>query len=277
MFKVIYWLVFHTVLLFSQNNIYHSQLNIKIFGDYLFCQKDYLRAIEEYNRLDSVLFSDTMICKLGYSYLQIGDYESSSKYFDDIESLSPLKSYSVNYKSLNYYLKNDLILLRENIELNQSLNITDSKKLLLVSEIMNNKKLPSNKELLIFNHSEKIFINDLIQKKRNPDYKSPTVAGILSIIPGFGKFYTKNYSDGLTSLLITGLFSFLAYDNFKNSHQFRGYLFSVTALGFYLGNIYGSVASAYRYNRNYDEIIMIEVDDYLTQKNYFIQKVNFCE
>jgi TM2 domain-containing membrane protein YozV len=194
-----------------------------------------------------------------------------------IERSSPLKSLAVNYNSLSFYLIKDFSSLTSNYQLNSDLDVTDTKKLLLVSSILNENIFPSNEQILIFDNSDRLFLNDLINKKKYPDYKSATIAGILSIIPGAGKVYTTNYTDGLTSFLLTGLFTFLAYDNFRNSHHFRGYLFSFAAIGFYLGNIYGSIVSAHRYNRNYNEKIITETDDYLKKKNYFIKKVNFCE
>lgn len=277
MFKMFYLLICPFIILNAQNNLYHSPDNIRLFADYLFCQNDYLRAIEEYKRLENSDISDTLIFKIGYSYLQINEYNLANKYFDMIEKGSSLRSLAVNYNSLSFYLVKDFTSLRNNNKSNSHLDITDSKKLFLVSSILNENIFPPNDEIIIFDYSDRVFVNDLIVKKKFPDYKSPTVAGILSIIPGVGKFYTKNYTDGITSFLLTGLFTFLAYDNLRSVHRFRGYFFSVVSAGFYLGNIYGSVVSAYRYNRNYDEKIITETNDYLKQKNYFIKKVDFCD
>lgn len=277
MFKFFLWLFCPFVIFFGQNNSFHSQENIRLFADYLFCQNDYLRAIEEYKRLENYNISDTIIFKIAYSYLQMNQHKLANKYFDMIERSSSLKSLAVNYNSLSFYLTKDFISLTNNFQFNSELDLTDSKKLFLVSSILNEKLFPSNDDLLLFDYSDRLFVNDLINKKKYPDYKSPIVAGILSVAPGVGKFYTKNYTDGLTSFLLTGLFTFLAYDNLRNSHHFRGYFFSFAALGFYLGNIYGSIVAAHRYNRNYDEKIISETNDYLSQKNYFIEKVKFCE
>ncbi len=277
MFKIIYCVICSFIILYAQNNSYHSPENIRLFADYLFCQNDYLRAIEEYKRLENSTASDTLIFKIGYSYLQIKQHNYANKYFDMIERSSSLKSLAVNYNSLNFFLIKDFSSLKNNYRLNSDSDLNDSKKLLLVSSILNENIFPSDEQIFLFDDSDRLFVNDLIIKKKYPDYKSPTVAGILSVIPGAGKVYTKNYTDGLTSFLLTGLFTFLAYDNFRNSHHFRGYIFSFAATGFYLGNIYGSIISAYRYNRNYDEKIITETYDYLKQKNYFIKKVNFCE
>ncbi len=277
MLRIIYWLIIPLSFSYSQNNYYHAPENIKLFADHLFCESDYLRAIEEYNRLDSSFISDTILFKIGFSYLQIGERKLSDRYFDTIDKNSSLKSLAVNYKSFNLFLNQDFESLKKNVQLNSDLDITGSQKLLLSSLIIYENKFPSNEQLSIFDNSDRLFINELVIKKKYPDHKSPTVAGILSIIPGLGKLYTKDYSDGLTSLLITGIFSFLGYENFNNSHQFRGYLFSLTALGFYLGNIYGSIISAKRYNQDYYEKVYSAANEYLKQKNYFIQQVKFCE
>jgi len=277
MLKIIFAIIFSFILLYSQNNSYHSPENIKYFADYLFCQSDYLRAIEEYKRLDNFLLSDTILFKLGQSYLQIGNNDLSIKYFDLIKKKSLLKSAAVNHNSLNYFFKNDPDALKNNIGLNSELNIEDSHRLLIITSLINKNIYPSNDELKLFNDSEKSFITEIVKKKKYPDYKSTLTAGALSLIPGLGKIYTKNYSDGLTSFFLTSLFTFLAYDNFNNSHQFRGYIFSFAAIGFYLGNIYGSVASAIQYNRYYDEKVITETNEFLKRNNFLIKKVNFCE
>jgi hypothetical protein len=210
MYKLFYWLICSLIILNAQNNSYHSPENIKLFADYLFCHTDFLRAIEEYKRLENYNASDTLIFKIAYSYLQIKEHKTANKYFDMIERSSPLKSLAVNYNSLSFYLIKDFSSLTSNYQLNSDLDVTDTKKLLLVSSILNENIFPSNEQILIFDNSDRLFLNDLINKKKYPDYKSATIAGILSIIPGAGKVYTTNYTDGLTSFLLTGLFTFFS-------------------------------------------------------------------
>ena len=52
----------------------------------------------------------------------------------------------------------------------------------------------------------------------------------------------------LFMILFTGVFTFLAVNNFRNDHPTRGWIFSGLAAYFYAGNIYGSAAAAQNYN-----------------------------
>jgi TM2 domain-containing membrane protein YozV len=116
-----------------------------------------------------------------------------------------------------------------------------------------------------------------VNRKKNPDYKNPLIAAILSgIIPGAGKIYSKRYEDGLVALVLTGLFTYLGYDNLNANHDFRGWLFTSLAFGFYAGNIYGSAASVQIYNANVDYELNTDIDEYLEQNNYFLPpKIDF--
>lgn len=275
MYKIILWFLFLTLTFYSQINQFHSSENIKLFADYLFCQKDYLRSIEEFTRIKEFQNSDTLIFKIGYSYFQINDFKNAEIYFSKIQSDSSLKNLSLAYKALISFLDNDLLTLN-NITKSIGSNHFGIRKLNLTSQLINENIIPSEEQITIFNDEEALFIKNIILRKNQPDHLSPSLAGLLSVIPGLGKVYTKNYTDGLTALLLTSLFTFLSYDNFKNNHQFRGYLFSVTALGFYLGNIFGSIVSAKKHNHQYDEKIFIDTHDFLKQKKYFIEDVKFC-
>ncbi len=64
---------------FAQTNEFnfHSPENIKKFADYLFCEKDYLRANLEYQKLENIVDDDTLNFKIGLGYLYIGDHLKS--------------------------------------------------------------------------------------------------------------------------------------------------------------------------------------------------------
>jgi len=114
------------------------------------------------------------------------------------------------------------------------------------------------------------------QQKKFPQHKSPTTAAILStFIPGAGKIYTGEIGDGITSLIATALTTYLAISNFKADHQFRGWLFTGVAAFFYVGNIYGSAASAQIYNARIQFSFDKEVKLFFEQRNYFLPKIDF--
>jgi TM2 domain-containing membrane protein YozV len=169
-----------------------------------------------------------------------------------------------------YYASNNLKLLQSE---------SSENKLYFVSYLKDNEKIPSLQDFTKpFNLDELEEVNFLYQMKANPPSKSPITASILSaIIPGSGKIYTGEISDGIVALITTGLFSFLAYDNFQADHNFRAWLFTGLAAMFYAGNIYGSYSSAQIYNVRIKFEFNLRLDSFLKSKNYFIPPYEFCE
>lgn len=87
-------------------------------------------------------------------------------------------------------------------------------------------------------------------------YKSPVIAGLLSIIPGGGYLYCGRYQDAWISFLLTSSLGIAAYESFDKDLYALGSVISVVNLGFYGGSIYGGITSAYKYNqRAYDGFI----------------------
>jgi len=82
--------------------------------------------------------------------------------------------------------------------------------------------------------------------------KSPALAGILSgLVPSSGRFYARDWKDGLFSLVFMSTSAWQSYRGFqqKGADSVRGWAFGGIAMGFYLGNIYGSAKAATRYNQ----------------------------
>jgi len=88
--------------------------------------------------------------------------------------------------------------------------------------------------------------------------KSPVLAGALSaVIPALGKAYTGYWKDGGIALLFVSANAWQAYRGFSKlgSRNATGWIFGTFAVGFYLGNIYGSIRSAIKHNRTANEKI----------------------
>lgn len=79
--------------------------------------------------------------------------------------------------------------------------------------------------------------------------KSPPLAGTLSVLPGLGQIYCGRYEDALSAFVVNGGIMWAAYESFDNDLNGLGTMISLVGLGFYLGNIYGAVSSAHKYNR----------------------------
>jgi TM2 domain-containing membrane protein YozV len=129
-----------------------------------------------------------------------------------------------------------------------------------------------------FEGNQQDVISTFYDLKKDPPYKSTFIAGILSaIIPGSGKMYVGEWGDGITAFLITGLFAFLAYDNFKAHHNTRAWIFTGLGGFFYGGNIYGSVAAAQIFNAKVDFEFNDGLKLFLERENYFLPKYDLCK
>ena len=78
--------------------------------------------------------------------------------------------------------------------------------------------------------------------------KNPSTAGFLAILPGLGYIYNGYPQTGISAFIINTLLLGATYQSFKNNNNFLGTFCSIFGVGFYLGNIYGSIQASYKYN-----------------------------
>ena len=81
---VIFFLIPFSVYPQSTSFDFHSPENIKKFADHLFCEGDYLRAIEQYELLKDHSANDTIDFKIMLGYSKLGLYQESNKYFKEL-------------------------------------------------------------------------------------------------------------------------------------------------------------------------------------------------
>jgi TM2 domain-containing membrane protein YozV len=257
---------------------FHSPKNKNKFADYLFCEGDYLRAVVEYESIIDVIKNDTIDFKIMFGYSSLGLFEESNEIFEKF-------SYESVFYSDGYLLslKNNLIIEQRQFEYQRipSFDSTQWKsfdRLFSISMLYGNKPIVSKKDFVtIFEEDEQKTVSLLYDYKFNPQYKSEVLAGALSaVIPGSGKMYVGEWGDGITALLVTGLFAFLAYDNFRANHKSRAWIFTGLGAFFYAGNIYGSVATAQIFNARIDFEFKNGLKLFLQQKNYFLTENDFC-
>jgi tetratricopeptide (TPR) repeat protein len=103
---------------------------------------------------------------------------------------------------------------------------------------------------------------DLAKSDQIPK-KSPTAAGVLSILPGAGQAYCGRYKDALTALFVNTGLIWAAYEAFDNELYALGGVITFVGFGFYAGNIYGAVSGAHKYNRDR----VLEFRDGLARRN----------
>ena len=285
MIKSIIFFLISTALIFSQKNItdFHSPENIKKFADYLFCQGDYLRAVEEYESIKNMVVNDTIDFKIMFCYSEIGLYQlsnlspipfSNSVFKSDADRISLKNRFKEFPDSFYQFIETGLYPFSSE----DSSTGNYFQKLTSVSYLLGSKKIISKNIILNpFDNLEKTAISFYYDWKINPPYKSPTLAGMLSaIIPGSGKMYVGEWGDGITALLATGLLAFLAYDNFRAEHNTRAWIFTGIGAFFYGGNIYGSVATAQIYNARINFEFNEGIKLFLERENYFLPQYDFC-
>ena len=259
---------------FPQDVNLYSAENRKQFADYLYCQKDYLRAIYEYEAISELTPNDTIRFKIGLSYLKTGKYESASASFSKIK----LNSFFYNNAKIEFFKSQ--FLLGNFDTLNWGIYYyLPVRQLHAFSYLFDYKPLPmKDKFLSPFEGENKLILSDFYERKLNPPYKSELTSILLStIIPGGGKIYTKEYSDGIIAFLVTGLMGYISYTDFKADHKFRGWLFAGLSAFFYGGSIYGSAASAQIYNARIDFKLNSDMKLFLEEKDYFVPDYEFCK
>jgi TM2 domain-containing membrane protein YozV len=257
-------------LSYGQNPDLFSPNNRLKFGNYLFVEQDYIRAIDEYKSYLAVYPNDTLNFKIGFAQSQMGNFSDSKNYFEEFISKSIFIDES-NFELLKInYLQENYSELRSKTYLSNKFK-SEILKLQHYSYLSDGSDLPDSTLLFsIYNDEELTFIRDFYNRKLNPGYKSETLAAILSaVIPGAGKIYAGETGDGITALILTGLFGFLAYDNFQADHKIRAWIFTGLTAFFYAGNVYGSAAAAQIYNAGIKLNLENEIQFFINQKKYF--------
>lgn len=283
--KKIFTIVFSCSLLLAAQNpdtsstLLHSSENIIRFADHLFCEKDYLRASLEYLRIDERKRDELTNLKLGLSYSSLGEYSLASMIFENINKNSSCYDYAKLEMLKIHFLQNEFSMLKEYAYDVNPLIKNVSKKLYNFAFLKDRESIPTLEEFLApFDESERNDLKKIYYSKLKPDYKSPIKAALFSaVIPGSGKVYTEEIGDGIYAFLLSGLFAFLAYDNFRAQHDFRAWLFAGLSAGFYAGNVYGSYASAQIYNARIKYEFNFNLDSLLESKNYFIPQYKLCD
>lgn len=281
LFKNIVWIF---ILLNFQNSVsfgqtssenYFSPDNRLKFGNILFSEKDYLRALNEFKEYLKTNENDTVRFKFAECFYKIGRLEEAAENFKGLFFGSSFQQEArLNfYKSIFY--QNDFDRFRFNLTNENYFPVEYEKELIrlkYISMFMDNSVLPdTNIFYNAFSDSNKNDIRKFYLAKRFPKYKNPTTAAILSlIIPGAGKIYAGEIGDGITVFLATGLLTYLSATNFNHNHDFRGWLFAGLAAFTYAGNIYGSAASAHIYNAGVKFNFENELKIYFEKRNYFL-------
>lgn len=233
----------------------HSQQ----YAEYLSISQQYTLAAEEYERL--VYFDTSNVVfkyKLVKSYRLSGDLKSGIKriysfYGNSLDTMPQmLATEFVKLQLLTDSLSvaENFIQRKNNLTLENN-TVFQSCNLLLSGEY--NQASLLVKEAASKNPAFPAGIIKLTDKAAMVKFKSPFIAaGLSAIIPGTGKFYTKNWADGVFAMLFVGGNAWQAYRGFHEHGLKSGYgwAFASLSASFYIGNVFGAVKAARRYNKN---------------------------
>jgi TM2 domain-containing membrane protein YozV len=264
-----------TSTLILQHN-FHSPQNRKKFADFLFCEEDYLRSIDEYKKYLQAFPDDTAEFKIGLALSRMKKFDEAAGYFADKG-----KSYVFFNQSEIEYHKSLLQSGNFNLLREKYIESSKSPELKMLNHLSylysGTISIPQKEFLNLFPEHSRNEINSFYKWANDPPVKSELTAVLLSaVIPGAGKFYIGEYGDGIAAFAATVLFAYISYDNFKAKHKFRGWLFTGISAFFYAGNIYGSAAGVQIFNAKLYLEFYNDLNIYLDRHNYFLPEYDFC-
>ncbi len=161
----------------------------------------------------------------GNSYLKLGNYRSAMKNYSAVLELGEIDRH---YLDLSH-MKLGLCLLYEEDWEDASAEFTK----------VNAKSSYFEKAQLF---SKKALQGGSLKRKNR------SLAGLLSVIPGLGYVYTGKYQTGIASFVVNSLLIWGTCESFSKGNKGIGFVLGFFGLGFYSGNIYGSINSASNYN-----------------------------
>lgn len=236
------------ILVFSFSVQAQNEFKPDGFAEFLIGSGLYDMAAEEYERL---LFQDKANQKYLKQLIKCYGHSDTRKVIDERLGL-----YLVRDKDLieNYH---DLLLRKGQIE-NADKLIIETQSLFSKDDLnrLSYEQAVAQGEWL---QADAIFAqhgwpqyNGVQEKISSVKLKNPWLAaGLSTMLPGSGRVYAKDTTDGIISFLFVASFTFQAYRRFRNKgwDDVPGWIYSGLSFGFYISNIYGSYQSAKLYNR----------------------------
>ena len=239
------------------------------FALQLYFAQEYYRAITEFMRFMSY-HEDSDHVQLAY-FLVGESYRASGKFSDAVFFYE--KSKSTKKADISWLADYNIAvcyILAEEYEKTQSeiaklLEKTDSQAerkffvnfLNMILQVADKKYAEAAKTLQTLDKKQlqeltgvEIDEND-IQKFKDLSTRNVGLAVMMSaLVPGLGQLYADRPLEALTSFLLTGLFTFIAYEAFSENHEVLGAVSSFLAASFYFANIFNSANAAVSYNEN---------------------------
>ncbi len=212
-------------------NFFKPKLNsVELFVNKIICYKaldEYEKAIFEFENSRNIMFkkNSDLVLNISKIFIELDNLPKSLELINN--SLKTETEFEIrsNFLELKGYVQ------AKNGKLNESLTSFNQMK-----------------ELNIFPKKAENYIS-IVNQGKNLKQKSPTTAGLLSIIPGAGYYYTGNKQTALTSLVLNSILFYATANNIKNENYGMAALTGIFNLAFYIGNIQGSILRAKKMNK----------------------------
>lgn len=261
------FLLFH-VCLGQTGNLFDFK-NSLTFANYLYENGDFLDAAHEYER---IVFMDSASAehklrlisayRLGKDYQQAA---STLKRFASISAQNP-GGFAAERSKL-FFQSGTWKLLPLKEEFLRGLS-PDQRRMYRITYTLLQKNWPlahSLSDSLSSDYPQQARLIDWSHASQKIRYKRPGIALGLSVVPGMGKIYAKQWRDGLISLVVVSLLGFQTvriYQKEGIDHPLT-WVYGGLATGYYGGNLYGSWQAAKRYNAIQEAAITDEVEAWL--------------
>lgn len=251
--------------------------NSRKYAEYLSSSQQYTLAAEEYERL---VYFDKSNIRFKYdlikSYRLAGDLNSGIKriysFFGNALDTMPQ---IVATEFVRLQLLTDSLSVAENYIQQKNKLSLENKAVFQTCDLLLNVNY-KEASLLATESAGRytdfpVAVLNLTRKASDMKFKSPFMAaGFSAIIPGSGKFYTRNWSDGIISMLFIAGNAWQAYRGFHEHGVKSGYgwTFASLSASFYIGNIFGAVKAAKRYNKNKQNEIDNQVFEFVRSDSF---------
>lgn len=240
------------------------------FGDHLFDDGDYYRAVTEYRRY---LFktrgqgqdAPRAALAIGEAYIRGAQYEAAALQFDSvaerrtddtgraIASISSARAYLLDDRPLLARPRARRIFqdeamhptLRTEAGLLLALSYLQGENYEKADALLKDQRVNSGSRAPLARALRKA-----LDDRRSLPQKNPLLAFVLSLVPGLGHFYLGQWAVGITALLWNGLFTAGAIDAWIQRSWGVAIILTLLELTFYAGSIFGAVSGAFKYNRD---------------------------
>ena len=240
--------------------------SVRAFGDHLFRQGDYYRAITEYERFvflapEHAEAAEVRL-RIGEAYYFGEKWDAAARTFraleiaenrPDVRRVSALYQAAIAARQQEYQRSIDL-LEKYLAEFPDDAWRTDAVCQLILLDLRSGRVGEAERRMAEANAGGSsplpLRAADLEDWKRLPR-KSPLLAGSLSaILPGAGQAYVGHWSDAVLAFGLNAAFFWGTYEAFERDEDVLGCFLLALDTTWYFGNVYNAANGAHRVNRN---------------------------